>query len=49
MGFSSDLFQENVDEEFICSICMDVFEDPVQVFNSHLLIFNIANFSKKLS
>jgi hypothetical protein len=31
MGFSKDLFLNHVDDEFTCSICLNVFDDPVQV------------------
>ncbi len=31
MGFALDLFQEPVDSELMCPICIEVFDDPVQV------------------
>jgi hypothetical protein len=31
MGFAIDLFQDKVDDQLICSICSEVFEEPVQV------------------
>ncbi len=31
MGFSKELFLNHVDDEFTCSICLNVLEDPVQV------------------
>ena len=31
MGFAIDLFQEKVDDQLICSLCSEVFEEPVQV------------------
>lgn len=41
MGFSKDLFLNHVDDEFTCSICLNVFDDPVQV------IFKIIYLNKK--
>jgi hypothetical protein len=35
MGFSQHLFQDEVDEELICSICMDVYDEPVQDEDDH--------------
>lgn len=29
MGYEMDRFVSEVDEEFVCSICLSVFEDPV--------------------
>lgn len=31
MGYDKDLFTENVSSDFVCSICLDVFEDPVSL------------------
>lgn len=35
MGFSKELFLNHVDDEFTCSICLNVLEDPVQDNEEH--------------
>ena len=36
MGHAVELFLNQVDEEFLCSICLSVFEKPVQVSCGHV-------------
>ena len=36
MGYEVELFLNQVDEEFLCSICLSVFEYPVQVPCGHV-------------
>lgn len=38
MGYDLNRFEEQVDEELICSICSGVLEDPLQV--SHRFVVN---------
>ena len=36
MGYEVELFLSQVDQEFLCSICLSVFEEPVQVPCGHV-------------
>ena len=43
MGFPIDLFQDPVDDELICSICMEVFDEPVQDEEEHIFCKSCIN------
>jgi hypothetical protein len=45
MGYSKELFLNHVDDEFTCSICLNVLEDPVQVNNLNNMIFDFKLFN----
>lgn len=49
MGFELNRFQGDVDEELVCPICSGVLEDPLQVLNESIFIFNnfLFRFKKK--
>jgi hypothetical protein len=36
MGFDIDLFEGEIDQELVCSICMEVFDEPVQDEEEHM-------------
>lgn len=38
MGLSKELFFDRIDEEFICPICLDVLEQPIQAINTDFLV-----------
>lgn len=47
-GFSTDLFCEEIKEDFLCPVCLCVFNDPRQCLNGHCLCKECLKESLKL-
>ena len=44
MGYDRSRFEGDVDEEFICTICLGVLQEPLQVHPFTCIVWQFKNF-----